>query len=94
MKRKINNTCIALCIIWTFFNSELTNFFIIISAKNQRSIKPLSVLIQELRIIKSDYEIEVMKKSGQISAQSFIEVNYMSKKKGKKEIKNSNNINI
>ena len=43
-------------------------------AKNQRSIKPLSVLIQELRIIKSDYEIEVMKKSGQISAKSFIEV--------------------
>ncbi|KAI7857355.1 peptidase M24, structural domain-containing protein [Circinella umbellata] len=42
-------------------------------AKNQRSIKPLSVLIQELRIIKSDYEIEVMKKSGQISAKSFIE---------------------
>lgn len=43
-------------------------------AKNQRSVKPLSVLVQEMRVIKSDNEIELMKQSGYISAKAFIEV--------------------
>lgn len=42
--------------------------------KNKNAYKPLSPLIQELRVIKSDREIELMKKSGYISAKAFIEV--------------------
>ncbi|KAI7874557.1 hypothetical protein K492DRAFT_214514 [Lichtheimia hyalospora FSU 10163] len=42
-------------------------------AKNQRAVKPLSVLVQEMRIIKSNNEIELMKQSGYISAKAFIE---------------------
>lgn len=52
--------------------SHVTDMSLII-AKNQRSVKPLSVLVQEMRIIKSDNEIELMKQSGYISAKAFIE---------------------
>ncbi|KAI9492367.1 peptidase M24, structural domain-containing protein [Zychaea mexicana] len=44
-----------------------------IKSKTQRAVKPLSVLVQELRIIKSENEIDLMKKSGNISAKAFIE---------------------
>ncbi|ORY96526.1 peptidase M24, structural domain-containing protein [Syncephalastrum racemosum] len=44
-----------------------------IKRKQQKALKPLSVLIQELRVIKSDQEIAIMKESGVISAKSFIE---------------------
>lgn len=38
-----------------------------------QTLYPLSKLVQELRMIKSPSEIEVMKKSGMISSKSFIE---------------------
>jgi intermediate cleaving peptidase 55 len=38
-----------------------------------QTILPLSKLVQELRMIKSPSEIEIMKKSGMISSKSFIE---------------------
>ncbi|KAI9318368.1 peptidase M24, structural domain-containing protein [Dichotomocladium elegans] len=42
-------------------------------AKSQRAQKPLSTLIQELRVVKSDKEIAIMKEAGLISSKSFIE---------------------
>lgn len=38
-----------------------------------QTILPLSKIIQELRMIKSPGEIEIMKKSGMISSKAFIE---------------------
>jgi intermediate cleaving peptidase 55 len=38
-----------------------------------KAIKPLSTLVQELRLIKSDYEVDLMKRSGQISSKAFVE---------------------
>jgi intermediate cleaving peptidase 55 len=38
-----------------------------------KAIKPLSTLVQELRLIKSDYELELMKESGKISSKAFVE---------------------
>ncbi|KAI8074540.1 peptidase M24, structural domain-containing protein [Gongronella butleri] len=38
-----------------------------------KSIKPLRKMIQELRLVKSEYEIEVMKKSGRVSSKAFVE---------------------
>ncbi|CAO3631057.1 unnamed protein product [Cunninghamella blakesleeana] len=58
------------------FPSLLTNDQmgeIISAGQRLKSIKPLSGLIQELRVVKSDYEIEIMKKSGQISSKAFVE---------------------
>lgn len=37
-------------------------------------VKPLSRIIQELRLIKSDSEIALMKVAGQITGKAFIEV--------------------
>ncbi|KAL0073659.1 peptidase M24, structural domain-containing protein [Phycomyces blakesleeanus] len=53
--------------------SEDRNKKIIEAAKFRKALKPLSILIQELRIIKSDNEIDIMKKSGQISSKAFIQ---------------------
>ncbi|KAI8388711.1 peptidase M24, structural domain-containing protein [Radiomyces spectabilis] len=43
------------------------------TGKKMSAIKPLSTLIQELRVVKSDAEIDIMKRSGHISAKAFIE---------------------
>ncbi len=37
-------------------------------------VKPLSRIVQELRLVKSDTEIALMKKVGQITGSAFIEV--------------------
>ncbi|KAI7869772.1 peptidase M24, structural domain-containing protein [Spinellus fusiger] len=39
----------------------------------KKAVKPLSKYVQELRLIKSDGEIELMKQSGYISSKAFIE---------------------
>ncbi|KAI9025310.1 peptidase M24, structural domain-containing protein [Phycomyces nitens] len=53
--------------------SEDRNKKVIEAAKFKRALKPLSSIIQEMRMIKSDNEIEIMKKSGQISSKAFIQ---------------------
>ncbi|CAO3651439.1 unnamed protein product [Mucor hiemalis] len=56
----------------TLIKDETTKKLIETGLKLQ-TLYPLSKLVQELRMIKSPSEIEVMKKSGMISSKSFIE---------------------
>lgn len=58
--------------IMCFFFRNILNVFFCIGIKLQ-TISPLTKLIQEMRMIKSPSEIEVMKKSGIISSKAFVE---------------------
>lgn len=80
IKRMISNIKLSLLLMnWLFYNyQKLINN----NDKNYYNnncyyqVKPLSRLIQDLRLVKSDSEIKLMKKAGEITGKAFIEVKY------------------